>query len=507
MSAQAMMETAAARLTVESVRKQFGDVTAIADVSLSLAAGEVRALCGGNGAGKSTLVKILTGVLAPTSGRITVDGVARRFRNPVDAQRAGLALVAQELSLAPDLTVHDNLWLGHADAAVWRRTTASVARARTALDAVGLEGLSVDTRITDLSLAERQLIEISRGLIRNASILILDEPTATLSEREITRVFEAVRRLKSTGCSIIYITHRMGEVYDLCDSVTVMRNGRVIATDLVTDVPRHDLLELMIGRKLTDIYPAASEPPGDVILRVRDLQIPSIVDRFSTDVRAGEIVGIVGQIGSGTIETVRALAGLVHDAQGNVQVGNQTLTLGCSTRAATAGMRFVSEDRSGEGIFLDMTGHHNLVATRLAETVKSGVVRPWTLKRIARLLARQVSFDHGRLALAAGRLSGGNQQKLAIGRCSDRRHPGVILLNEPTRGVDMGARAEIYGTLRRLCREGNAIVMASTDLEEIVGLVDRVVTMRRGRIVGVHSRAAISETTILAEITHTEVAA
>lgn len=507
MPVRAIGEPAVARLTVDSMTKRFGAVTAIADVSLTLAAGEVRALCGGNGAGKSTLVKILTGVLLPTSGQIAVDGVPRRFGNPVDAQRAGLALVAQELSLAPDLSVHDNLWLGHADAPMRRRTAASVARARTVLDAVGLEAVAVDTRVADLSLAERQLIEIARGLIRNASTLILDEPTATLSEREIARVFEAVRRLKSRGCSVIYITHRMGEVYDLCDSVTVMRNGRLITTDLVANVPRHDLLELMIGRKLTDVYPAAAAPPGAVMLRVRDLSIPQIVDRFSAEVRAGEIVGIVGQIGSGTIETVRALAGLVHDAEGEVQVGKRIMMLGCSTRAASAGMRFVSEDRAAEGIFLDMSGHHNLVATRLSENVKSGVIRPWTLRRIARLLARQVSFDYRRLALAAGRLSGGNQQKLAIGRCSDRRHPGVILLNEPTRGVDMGARAEIYETLRRLGAEGNAIVMASTDLEEIIGLVDRVVTMRRGRIVGVHARAAISETTILAEITQAEVTA
>jgi ABC-type sugar transport system ATPase subunit len=496
-----------AQLSVHEVSKRFGDITAVADISLDLARGEIRALCGGNGAGKSTLVKILTGVLSPSAGTIEVNGEARRFRDPVDAQRAGLALVAQELSLAPDLSVHDNLWLGHADAPLRRRTDISMARARKALASVGLAELSMKTKVAALSLAERQLIEIARGLIRNASILILDEPTATLSDREIGRVFDAVRALKRDGCSVIYITHRMGEVYELCDSVTVMRNGRIITTDLVANMPRDRLLELMIGRKLSDVYPPSDRAPGEVMLQVRNLGIPGIVEGFSADVRTGEIVGIVGQIGSGTIEAVRALAGLVHDAKGEVQIGSRLLTLGNATRAAAAGMRFVSEDRASEGVFLNMPARSNLVATRLSETSNGGTLRPRLLKRIALSLARQVGFDSARLELDAGRLSGGNQQKLAIGRCSDRRMPGVILMNEPTRGVDMGARAEIYETLRRLCDAGNAVVMASTDLEEVVGLVDRVVTMRRGQVIGVHERADISETAILAEITHVEVAA
>lgn len=507
MLVETLRPAAQPRLSVHDVTKRFGDITAVSHISLSLAKGEIRALCGGNGAGKSTLVKILTGVLAPSAGTIEVNGEPRHFRNPVDAQRAGLALVAQELSLAPDLSIHDNLWLGHADAPFRRRTALSVERAKKALASVGLADLSVDVLVSTLSLAERQLIEIARGLIRNASILILDEPTATLSDREIERVFEAARALKRDGCSVIYITHRMGEVYDLCDSVTVMRNGQVIATDNIADMPRDRLLELMIGRKLTDVYPPSDRAPREVMLQVRDLRIPATVDGFSLDVRAGEIVGIVGQIGSGTIETVRALAGLVHDAEGDVRVIDRSMSLGSSSRAAAAGMRFVSEDRANEGIFLQMPGRSNLIATRLSEMSRYGLLRSRLLKQVAVALSGQVGFDTRRLELDAGRLSGGNQQKLAIGRCSDRRTPGVILMNEPTRGVDMGARAEIYETLRRLCDDGNAVLMASTDLEEVIGLVDRVVTMRRGRVIGIHDREAITETRILAEITNAEVAA
>ncbi len=495
------------RLAVHNVTKRFGDITAIEDVSLSLERGEIRALCGGNGAGKSTLVKILTGVQAPTSGVIAVDGVSRAFRNPIDAQRAGLALVAQELSLAPDLSVHDNLWLGHADAPWQRRTAVGMERARASLAAVGLDNLSLNLKIAELSLAERQLIEIARGLIRNASMLILDEPTATLSEREIARVFDAVRALKKSGCTIIYITHRMGEVYELCDSVTVMRNGRIITTEAVKDIPRERLLELMIGRKLSDVYPPSDTNLGRVMLEVQHLQVPGAVEEFSVRVCAGEIVGIVGQIGSGSIETIRALAGLTHNATGDVCIDSKRLALGSAPVAASAGMRFVSEDRANEGIFLHMPARSNMISTRLSETSNGGFVRPRLLNRLAVGLARQVGFDIDRLGVTAGRLSGGNQQKLAIGRCADRVMTGVILMNEPTRGVDMGARAEIYQTLRRLCDEGNAVLLASTDLEEVVGLVDRVVTMRYGRVAGVHNRADASETTILAEITNAEMAA
>lgn len=492
------------RLSVHDVTKRFGDITAIENISLSLATGEIRALCGGNGAGKSTLVKILSGVLTPTQGTIEVDGARHSFRNPVDAQRAGLALVAQELSLAPDLSVHDNLWLGHASAPLRRRTALSAIRAKSALNAVGLGALSLEAKIATLSLAERQLIEIARGLVREASILILDEPTATLSEREIALVFDAIRALKERGCSIIYITHRMGEVYELCDSVTVMRNGHVVTTADVNDIPPERLLELMIGRKLTEVYPASATEPGIVMLDVAGLSVPDIVAGFAIQVRAGEIVGVVGQIGSGATETIRALAGLVHNAHGEVRLGARPLVLGSAPIAAAAGMRFVSEDRASEGIFLHMPARTNFVATRFPETSPRGIVRPRFLNRLALALARQVGFDAARLHLAAGRLSGGNQQKLAVGRCVDRRTPGVILMNEPTRGVDMGARAEIYQTLRRLCAEGNAVVLASTDLEEVVGLVDRVVTMFRGRIVGIHKRADVTETTILAEITNAE---
>lgn len=492
-------------LAVRGVGKRFGDFNALEDVSIQLSRGEVRALCGGNGAGKSTLMKILSGVIRPSNGEIEVDGKRVTFRNPIEAQRAGLALVAQELSLAPDLSIHDNLWLGHASAPLRRRTLTTAQKAKSALTGVGLDHLDIRTKVRTLSLAERQLLEIARGLVRDASVLILDEPTATLSNSEIARVFSAVRALKARGCSVIFITHRMGEVYELCDTVTVLRNGRLVATEPVAAMPREKLLELMLGRKLTDIYPQHSVKPGKEMLAVRGLSVPGVIHDISLVARAGEIVGVVGQIGSGAIETIRALAGLAHDATGEVLVRGAPLKPGSPAAAAAAGVRFVSEDRANEGIFLHMSAGTNLVATRLTDAARRGFLQPASLRKVAAALAAQVGFDTQRLAVPASKFSGGNQQKLAVGRSADRKSAGVILMNEPTRGVDMGARAEIYQMLRRFCDEGNTIVLASTDIEEVIGLVDRVVTLYRGRIVGMHERPNIFETAVLAEITRVKV--
>lgn len=488
------------KLAVRGLTKRFGATTALYEADLTLAAGEVRALCGGNGAGKSTLVKILTGVLQPTAGVISIDGVPVRLPNPVAAQRAGLALVAQELSLAPDLSVVDNLWLGHAAAPFRRRTAEAYAKGRAALAEVGLERLDLDAPVRGLGLGERQLLEIARGLVRDARILILDEPTATLSDHEIALVFAAVRRLKRRGRSVILITHRLGEVFELCDTLTVMRNGAVVASGDVAGVSRDQLIEWMLGRRLDEVYPAGGAA-GDVVLDVAGLGIPGVVADVALTCRAGEIVGVVGQLGSGAIEVVRALAGLEHAATGVVLVRGRQVRLGSVARGVAAGIQFVSEDRAEEGVFLRLDAGTNLTATRIADHAALGVVGGRGLRAVARRLAAGVSFDPTRLASRVDELSGGNQQKLAVGRCAERQGC-VLLLNEPTRGVDMGARADIYRLLRTFCAAGFGIVLASTDMEEVHGMADRIVTMFRGRVVRIHARGAFDEAAILADITH-----
>jgi ABC-type sugar transport system ATPase subunit len=493
--------------SVSALVKRFGPFVALNGANLSLSAGEIRALCGGNGAGKSTLVKILTGVMQPNEGTIAIEGRRVAIRNPVEAQRHGLALVAQELSLAPDLSIYDNLWLGHADAPFWRHSAETRVRARRALVEVGLELCDLDRPVRQLSLGERQLVEIARGLVREAKVLILDEPTATLSNNEIEKVFAAARSLKMQGRSIIFITHRLGEVFDLCDSVTVMRNGEVVVSADVHDVTREQLIEWMLGRRLEEIYPPARGVVRELVLDLAGLNIPGVIQDFSLSCRAGEIVGVVGQIGSGAIEAVRAMAGLDHRATGRMRVRGQTVPFGSAPRAAAAGVQFVSEDRAAEGVFLRLKAGANLTATRIGDHARWGLIDQRVLRTIASGLASTVGFDPRRLSSRADELSGGNQQKLAVGRCAGRAVGGVLLLNEPTRGVDMGARAEIYKLLRRFCDEGYAVVLASTDMEEVLGLADRIVTMYRGRSVRVHAHGAFEEAALLADITHPAAAA
>ncbi len=489
-------------LSVSGLAKRFGPVAALRPSSFELRSGEIRALCGGNGAGKSTLVKLLTGVLQPSEGTIAIAGRPVVLRNPVEGQRHGLALVAQELSLAPDLSVYDNLWLGHADAPFRRRTGATRQRARRALADVGLDTIDLDGPVRRLSLGERQLVEIARGLVREARILILDEPTATLANREIAMVFAAVRSLKAQGRSVVFITHRLGEVFALCDTLTVMRNGEVVASADVRDVSRDTLTEWIVGRRLGQIYPDPVGQPGEPVLDLVGLDIPGVLHGLDLRCCAGEIVGIVGQIGSGAIEAVRAMAGLDIRATGHLRVLGKTIPFVSPPDAAAAGIQFVSEDRAAEGLFLRSAAGHNLTATRLSDHARWGTLGSRRLRSLASGLAPIVGFDPRRLSSRAGQLSGGNQQKLAIGRCAGRRGGGVLLLNEPTRGVDMGARADIYKLLRRFCEEGQAVVIASSDMEEVLGLADRVVTLYRGRSVRTYARADFDEAVILADMTH-----
>ena len=489
-------------LSVSGLAKRFGNVVALKSASMGLRAGEIRALCGGNGAGKSTLVKLLTGVLQPSEGTIYIDGRPVLLRNPIDGQRHGLALVAQELSLAPDLSIYDNLWLGHAQAPFRRRTLQAERRAGECLVQAGLDGVDLDLSVRRLGLGQRQLVEIARGLVREARILILDEPTATLSNNEIELVFAAVRSLKAQGRSVIFITHRLGEVFDLCDTVTVMRNGEVVASEQARDLSRDRLIALIVGRQLDHIYPEAKARPGDAVLELNGLSIPGVVRDLDLRCRAGEILGIAGQIGSGANEAVRAMAGLEHAAIGQLRVRGRSIGFGSPSRAAAAGIQFVSEDRASEGIFLRAEAGRNLVATRLPDHSRWGLLGGRRLRSLATSLAPAVSFDQRRLSALADQLSGGNQQKLAVGRCVGRARGGVLLLNEPTRGVDMGARADIYRLLRRFCEEGYAIILCSTDMEEMLGLADRLVTMYRGRLVRSFARGAFDEAAILTDMTH-----
>lgn len=489
-------------IEVHAVEKRFGPIHALRGVSFRAMPSTIHAICGENGAGKSTLLNILTGVLRPDSGRLLVGGEELPIRDPRDAQNRGIALVSQELSIAPHLTVFDNIWLGCRDVPFFHQRRDLRERAAHALSRVGLDHVELSRPAGALSLGERQLVEIARALVRDADILLLDEPTATLTDTEIEHVFLTLRALRSEGKAIVFITHRLGEVIDLCDHVTVLRNGADVWSSPVGEVNRDRLIEQMLGRPLQEMYPETRHDGTAVGLVVDGLCVAGAVDDVSFIIPRGTVTCLAGQIGSGAFETLRAVAGLSFKAQGNIEVLGQSLRPGSVSRAQRAKVRFVSEDRASEGLFLRLPVSENLAATQLGAVTTIGHVVPGRLRRLTEGLANVVGLDRKRLSSRCEELSGGNQQKVSIGRAISAADPGVIVMNEPTRGVDVGARAEIYATLRRLCDGGHTILIASTDIEEVVGLADQVITLYRGRKVGEYHRGEISRSRILVDITH-----
>ncbi len=494
--------SAAPIVGVRGLSKSFGPIAALKDVSLDIGPGEIRGICGENGAGKSTLVKILTGVYRPDAGGVLIDGAPAAIATPRQAQEFGIAIVAQELSLCPDLSVEDNIWLGSLRVPFLHKRPELRRRAAETLKLLGASHIGLDAPVSALSMGERQLVEIARLLTRDARVLILDEPTATLTDVEIERIFAALLAVKREGRSVLYITHRLAEVYTICDRVSVMRNGELVTTAALDGLDRAALIELMLGRPSGEMYPEETAVRGAPVLVVEGLSLPGVVADFAMTVRRGEILCIAGQVGSGAAEIVAALAGLIHDAEGRVTVNGRPLKLGSPVRAAQRGIMFVSGDRATEGVFRRLSVVQNLVATRLAEHSLFGFLRGGALRAAAARLAKRVGIDRRRLRSRADELSGGNQQKLAFGRSIERRSGGVLLMNEPTRGIDVGARAEIYRLMRSFCEEGYALVMASSDLEEIVGVGDAVITLYRGRLVGQYRRNEITMHRIVADITH-----
>jgi ABC-type sugar transport system ATPase subunit len=492
----------AAILEARGVGKRFGPIEALRDASFAVQAGEIKALCGENGAGKSTLVKILTGLHQPDSGFVHMDGSPCAMAGPQAAQALGVAFVSQELSIVPHLSVLDNVWLGHREVPFLHRRAALRARARDVLDAVGLAELRLDRAAGTLSLGERQLLEIARMLAREARVFILDEPTATLSDAEIERVFQALRQLRAKGCAIVLITHRLADVFAVCDSVSVMRNGTDVGSFAVSEVDRPGLIALMLGRLLEEMYPPQTAAGAEAALVVRDLVVPGHVRQLSFAVARGQILCLAGQIGSGAAEAVRALAGLTYEARGEVELGGRPVPLGSPVSAVARGMRFVSDDRAAEGVFGELPVRENLLATTHALAPAFGIAAPRQGGRRARHLAGLVGLDDSRILSIAGELSGGNQQKVSVAKALGETEAGVLLMNEPTRGVDVGARAEIYRLMRRLCEAGYAIVMTSTDVEEVIGISDTVITMYRGDKVSAYESGSLARERLLADIVH-----
>lgn len=482
--------------------RSFGGVPAVRDVSFSVGRGEIHALCGHNGAGKSTVVKMLSGQLAPDRGQILLGGQPVELRTRQAAQRLGVALVDQELSVVPALTVLDNLLLGDLAAPLVNRRRAAAARCRQVLDDIGLQRIGVDQPLSSLSIGERQLVEIARALSQQARLVILDEPTATLSDSESGRVFEAVRRVAARGCSVIYVSHRLSEVLTLCDTVTVLRDGRRITTTAAADLTVEELIVAMLGeapRRLTATQTPDTDPAHS--LHIEGLRVPGRLDDFTLTARAGRIYALAGQLGSGASDVLRALVGLHPQATGRVELGDRSVPFRDPVGAARAGVAFVSNDRKSEGLFLDRSIATNLVATRLPSLGRGGILRSRREQRAARSLAELAGVADRRPTEPVRALSGGNQQKVFVGRNLDRDDVSALLLDEPTRGVDIGGRAAIHRLLRSAADAGLIVLFASTELEELLELGDVIVTMREGRVIGRYD-AGVDGAVLMRDMTH-----
>ncbi|WP_435104639.1 sugar ABC transporter ATP-binding protein [Arhodomonas sp. AD133] len=469
-------------LEVRAVTKRYPGVVALDGVDLDVRAGEVHALIGENGAGKSTLVRILGGVHPPDRGTLTLDGRAYTPASPQQALASGIRVVHQELSGLPNLSVAENLFLDRLPrrgGIVQRRELNR--SARRLLDRVGLD-VDPRTPMERLSLAQTQLVEIARALSTDARIVIFDEPTATLTVPEKERLLGLVRGLRERGVAVIYISHHLEEIFSVCDRATVLRNGTTVGTRDVDKLTTAEVVRMMVGRDLANHHPFPDDViPGEVLLEVDDLHVPALGRRVSFTVRAGEIVGMAGLVGAGRTETVRAVFGADGPSSGTVRMHGRPVRIRDPRDAVRAGISLATEDRKQQGLVLEMGCDVNVSLATLSRVTRRGLLQRRKERRETTEIANRMRVKVGAIGTAVGTLSGGNQQKVVLGRWL-YRESDVLIVDEPTRGIDIGARHEIYGLLGALARQGKAIVMVSSDLSELMGMCHRILVFSRGRI-------------------------
>ncbi|KAE9630071.1 sugar ABC transporter ATP-binding protein [Parasedimentitalea maritima] len=487
-------------LRISNVSKSFGAIRALQGVDFELRRGEIHALAGENGAGKSTLMNVIDGILKPDSGEIIWDGKPVRISSPTKAQKLGIGFVHQEIALCPDVSVAENIFM----------STTNISRSFL-MDYKGIEAKARDVfrqlsdidpsvLVRDLSISNQQLVEIAKALTLDCKVLILDEPTAALTEKEAQVLFGIMRRLADSGIAIIYISHRMVEIFDNCDRVTVFRDGQYITTRDVAEIEPADVVNAMVGRVIENLYPdkqAQADKSEDIILDVQGLTDNKRFSDVSFQLKKGEILGIAGLIGSGRSEIIKGICRLDGDVSGDVYLNGEPLDLKHYQDSIAAGMVYLSEDRKGDGIFLDMPISNNVSALKLDQVASPlGLINRDLEDGQAERLGNKLNLKCGQLSDPVSSLSGGNQQKVAIAKMLSV-NPKLIFLDEPTRGVDVGAKAEIHRILRDLARSGVGIVVISSELPELIGVSDRVLVVREGRIGGVVEGDMITEENIM----------
>lgn len=485
-------------LEMKNITKRFGGVLALSDVSLTVRHGEIHALIGENGAGKSTLMKILAGACKKDSGTIWLNGEQVNIAAPKDAKQLGIAVIYQEFMLAPDLSVAENIYLDELGSGKlflhWREMRQN---AKKWLEKLGFDDIDPRTKVRDLSVAYQQITEICKNLMHNSRILVLDEPTAVLTITEIQKLFQVLKQLRKEGVSIIYISHRLDEIFELSDRITVLKDGKYVDTVDTSSISKEQLVTMMVGREISQMFPKRNAKIGEEVLRVKGLCAGKTVQNVSFYVRSGEILGFSGLVGSGRTETMRAVFGAdKKDSGESTYLGEQVTFRDCRS-AITHGFGMLPENRKEQGLLLDQSIRINSTLAVLNKKIsKAGFIPHRQEKNFVRELLESISTKYGSTEDKVNSLSGGNQQKVSLAKwiAVDCR---CIVLDEPTRGVDVGAKVEIYELITQIAEQGVAVIMISSEMPEIIGLCDRVVVMRQGKVTGEFSKEDITENNLI----------
>ncbi|MEW5959296.1 MAG: sugar ABC transporter ATP-binding protein [Chloroflexota bacterium] len=484
-------------LRMSNISKNFAGVQALRGVDFDLYPGEVHAILGENGAGKSTLIKIITGVHQPNGGEIFLRGQPVHFADPLESRQHGIAAIYQEPSLFPDLDIAENIFVGRQPMRGGRQIAwgQMYGQAGELLDSLGVE-LNPRTRARDLSVAQQQMVEIARALSVHAKILIMDEPTSSLTLAEVADLFRIARQLREGGTAIVFISHRLEDLFELADRVTVLRDGQYVGTKLMAGVTTEELIRMMVGRTLADLFPKQAVEAGEVALKVEGLSREGVFADVSFELRQGEILGMAGLVGAGRTDVARTIFGIAPATSGAIRINGQVVKIADPQQAMNLGLAYVPEDRQHHGLILRMNISHNITLPILSAYARAGWVNTSRELQSAQQSAAQMEVKAASIWQKARELSGGNQQKVVLAKWLATR-PRILILDEPTRGIDVGTKAAVHGLMSELAAQGMAILMISSELPEILGMSDRIIVMREGRVTGQFSRAEATQEKIM----------
>lgn len=485
-------------IEMKNISKSFHGVPVLKNVQFSVLPGEAHALMGENGAGKSTLMKILTGVYKKDAGTIFINGEATDFKNPKQAEKAGIAYIHQELNIWPDLTVAENLFLGRE--LQYGKTGILKIKEMNRLAEERLAQLGLTIKATtlagNLSVGQQQLIEIAKALMTNAEVIIMDEPTSALTAREIDTLLQVIQKLKRRGVSFIYISHRMEEIFDLCDRITILRDGQYIATKPIKETSLDEVVRFMVGRTLGERYPQLTHQAKDIFLEVKQLTKRGVFENISFQVRRGEIIGVAGLMGAGRTEIMKAIFGFAPADKGEIFIQGKRVRIKNPNDAIRNGIGFVTEDRKSEGLILHFSIRENIALPNLKRFSSCGWISEQTEKTFVEELVQKLHVKMTDISQPVKSLSGGNQQKVVLAKWLGME-PKLLILDEPTRGVDIGAKKEIYFLIQQLAERGVAIIMVSSELPELLGMSDRIMVIHEGRIGGILDREEATQEKIM----------